>query len=72
MTDTTTRHQFKLKGARTKNDSVTKRLFCIECGAMRDCRRVGRSAEYTLEPCGHKRLLMSSELAQGRNDATSQ
>jgi hypothetical protein len=49
-----------------------KRLFCIECGALRDARRIGRAAEYTLEPCGHKRLPMTSELAQGRNDATSQ
>jgi hypothetical protein len=50
-----------------------KRLYCIECGALRDARRVGRAAEYTLEPCGHTRLPMTSEVVQERNNnATSQ
>lgn len=40
---------------------AVKRLFCIECGALRDARRIGREAEFTLEPCGHARVLMSSE-----------
>jgi hypothetical protein len=48
---------------------AVRRLYCIECGALRDARRVGRAAEYTLEPCGHKRLPMSSEKAQERNNA---
>jgi hypothetical protein len=61
----------KLIGSRTKFESVLKRIYCMECGAMRDCRRVGRSAEYTLEPCGHKRVLMSSERGV-ENDAENE
>jgi hypothetical protein len=56
----TRRPKGKLIGTRTKFESVVKRLFCTECGAMRDARKVGRSAEYTLA-CGHMRMLMSSE-----------
>jgi hypothetical protein len=55
------RPEGKLAIARTKHEAVIKRLFCNDCAAMRDARRVGRSPEYTLEPCGHKRMLMSSE-----------
>jgi hypothetical protein len=47
-----------------------RRLFCIECGALRDAHRIGRAVEFTLEPCQHVRLLMSSEIIGGRNDAT--
>ena len=57
----------KLIGARTKFESTVKRLFCVDCGAMRDARRVGRSAEYTLEPCGHQRTLLTSETIGERN-----
>ena len=50
----------KLSIARTKHESVVKRLFCTECCSMQDARRVGRSPEYALG-CGHTRMLMSSE-----------
>jgi len=50
--------------------AVLKRLYCKECGALRDARRVGRAAEYTMEPCGHTRLAMTSEQIQERNEET--
>jgi hypothetical protein len=44
-----------------------KRLYCNSCGSMQDARKVGKSAEYTLD-CGHVRSLMSSEIVHERNE----
>jgi hypothetical protein len=44
-----------------------RQLFCIECHALKPARKVGKSAQYTLE-CGHVRNLMSSEQAAERNE----
>jgi hypothetical protein len=46
---------------------AVKRLYCVDCGAIRDARRIGRAAEYTLNPCGHVRMPFSSELVTERN-----
>jgi hypothetical protein len=62
-----TKHRLKTGPDHAPFPKVT-RLFCIECGALRDARRIGRAAEYTLEPCGHKRLPFSSEVVGERNE----
>jgi hypothetical protein len=56
----------RVKVPRATHHSVVKRLWCIECCTMMDAHRTARSTEYELSPCGHKRILMSSEAVQER------
>jgi hypothetical protein len=60
------RTKYRLKSGERSPLSKLKRLWCMECAQMRDARRVGRSPEYTLDPCGHKRLAVTSEKIQDR------
>jgi hypothetical protein len=46
--------------------SAVRRLYCTECGALKDARKVGKSADYTLD-CGHSRSLYTSEQVAERN-----
>jgi len=55
--------------ARATHHSITKKLFCVECGALREASRVGGSKEFLLAPCGHTRVLFTSEAVDDRNSA---
>ena len=58
-----------LKVGRATHHSAIKKLYCVECGAMRDAHKVAaRATEYEMTPCMHVRTLMSSEIVQERNE----
>lgn len=55
------RTRYALRGSTDRSPYATvKRLYCIEGCGLQNARKVGKSADYTLD-CGHTRALMSSE-----------
>jgi hypothetical protein len=58
----------RLTVPRATHRSTVKRLYCVECGAMRDAHKAARATEYGLRPCMHVRSLLSSERVALRNE----